>query len=367
MTYSLDDDLWKSSILWSLPDLPDPIQNVSVEVRDEYGNASASTSVSQLAFDTAAEFPWEVFFVSRTSSSLVSDVERVNGDGSGRVELIENESRPPRILVSPNGELLGWRSGDYTRYNEIHFSSRDGTKLRTVTLPQDVTPLAWSPDGTRLVVNDYGVNPTRIWEINPTTGAVSVFATLPTEVTLYSVSADLRYYAYRTASNRLEAVVFDRNTGTEQLIFTGASGGYGPVDLQLSASGAYCGFYDQTGPGHRTILARTDGSGHIDLGWGGVAYVSPDDSTVVYTSNSAARGGTTIFVVADIDGTTRYTDPALIDYSSLYTPDSKFVLKQARMFSDNRLIALELDTGRLIEVIPDEDLSKFSLSICPPR
>jgi hypothetical protein len=368
MTYSEDDDKWKSSLLWSLPPTPAPLQNVSVEVRDEFGNSSASTSVSQLSFDTEDRFPWELAFVSRTASSLEADVEWMKGDGSGRIAVIEDEARPPDILVSPNGEFIAWKSGDFTLGRRLFISSRAGNLLRTVNFPADIGgPLIWSPDGTRLLVNDVGVNPTTVWEVNPSDGSRAMFTTLPTEASLYSVSANLRYFAYRNQSNRRLAIVYDRIDGVERTIFTGAAGGYGPVDLQLSAQGNYCGFYDQTGPGHRTILARTDGSGHLDLGWGGVAYVSPDENTVVYTSNSSAGGGTTTFIVANIDGTTRFTDATLTDYSTIFSADSRFAVKQVATFADNRLVAFDLTTGEVVEIAEDDGLAKFRINVIRPN
>lgn len=367
MAYSKDDDLWKGSILWSLPPIPSATQTVSVEVRDEFGNSSLSTPVSQLTFDTNQAFPWEVFFVSRTNFSLVSSIERMNGDGSGRVKLIEDLVRPPQILVSPSGEFIAWKTGDFTVTRTIYVSSRDGELLHTVVFPRDIDgPLQWAPDSSRFIVNDYGANPTTIWEVSPSTGAISVLTTIPAETTLYSASPDFRYFAYRTATNRLDAVVYDRLNASETTVYNGAAGGYGPVDIQLSAQGNYCGFYDQTDPGHRTILAKTDGSGHLDLGWGGVAYISPDESTVVYTSNTSARGGTKSLVVANIDGSQRLVDTNLVDYSTLYTPDSKFIVKQVRSFADYRLQALNVQTGEVIDLCPDDGLNKIRIGVSKP-
>ena len=368
MTYSQDDNLWKASIMWSLPQSPAALERVNVEVRDEFGNASASSSVSELVFDTANAFPWELFFVSRTASSLVADVERMNGDGSGRVAILENETRPPEILVSPNGELFAWKSGDYTLDRQIMVSARDGTLLRTITFPRQIDgPLVWSPDSTFFLVNDIGVSPTTVWRANPSTGAFSVYCTLPTQATLYSASDNLRYFAYRNQTDRDEARVYDNVAGVERLVYKGPAGTYGPVDIQLSAEGNYCGFYDQIPSGYRTILAKTDGTGHLDLGYGDVAYVSPDESTVCFNRRSAPRGGTYTFVVANIDGTVRYTDPDMTDYSLCYSPDSRFVVKIARSFSDYRLLAMELTSGNILEICEDDGLNKFRLNLAVPR
>lgn len=362
MTYSRDDDRWKSSILWSLPPAPTSTYNVSVEVRDQFGNASASTTASELVFDTDPVFPWEMFFVSRTASSLVSSIERMNGDGSGRVKLLEDLVRPPRILPSPNGEFIAWKTGDYTIDDEIYISSREGTRLHTVRFPRAVgPPFQWRSDSTTFVVTDVGMNPTTVWEISPTTGVATVLCTIPSEAQTGSASADLRYFAYRTASNRYDAVVYDRINDTETTIFSGDPAGYGPVGMTLSAQGNYCGFYDQTGPGHRSILARSDGSGHLDLGWGAVTYVTPDESTILYHSRTAARGGTVTCVVADIDGTTRFTEPSLTDYSAYITPDSRYSVQLVRSFADYRLQSLDLQTGEINTLSPDDGLNKFWL------
>jgi hypothetical protein len=367
MTYSEDDDLWKSSMLWSLPQVPAATQTVMVEVRDEYGNISASTSVSELLFKTESIFPWEMFFVSRTSSSLVSDVERMNGDGSGRQIIIENETRPPDILVSLNGELIAWQSGDFTLDRQIRISTRDGTPVRTVTFPRDVAgPLAWNPEGTRVLINDVGIDPTTVWALDPTSGSYSVFTTIPDEASLYSASADLRYFAYRHGTNRDEAWVHDISGG-ETLIYKAPASSSGPVDLQLSAQGNYCGFYDQISAGYRTILARTDGTGHLDLGYGGVAYVSPDETKIAYNSKSAPRGGGVTFTVADINGATLFTDSDMIDYSTVFSRDSKFVVKQARTFADERILTMDLATGEVNEVCTDDGLAKFRINLAVPR
>ena len=139
------------------------------------------------------------------------------------------------------------------------------------------------------------------------------------------------------------------------------------MDIQLSAQGNYCGFYDQISSGYRTILAKTDGTGHLDLGHGDVAYVSPDESTVCFNRRSAPRGGTYTFVVANIDGTVRYTDPDMTDYSLCYSPDSRFVVKIARSFSDYRLLAMELTSGNILEICEDDGLNKFRLNLAVPR
>ena len=368
MTYSEDDNLWKASIMWSLPQSPAALERVNVEVRDEFGNASASSAVTELVFDTVNAFSWELFFVSRTASSLVADVERMNGDGSGRVAIIENETRPPEIMVSPNGELVAWKSGDYTLDRQIMISGRDGTLLQTVTFPRKIDgPLVWSPDSTFFLVNDYGVSPTTVWRVNPASGAFSVYCTLPTQATLYSASANLRYFGYRNQTDRDEARVYDNTTGVETVVYKGPAGTSGPVDIQMSAQGNYCGFYDQIPSGYRSILAKTDGTGHVDLGYGDVAWVSPDETTVCFNRNSAPRGGTSTFVMANMDGSVRYTDSDMIDYSLCYTPDSRFAVKIARAFADHRLLAMELTTGNIIEICKDDGLNKFRLNLALPR
>jgi TolB protein len=80
------------------------------------------------------------------------DLYLVGADGSGFVQLTDDEARDRGPRFSPDGERIAFYSNRGGRYS-LWLINRDGSGLRRLSERPTVAPPVWSPDGTRLAAD----------------------------------------------------------------------------------------------------------------------------------------------------------------------------------------------------------------------
>lgn len=362
MTYSSDDNRWKSSISWSLPASPGATQTVNVEVRDRFNNTSVSTPASRVVFDTNPRVNAKLFFVSRPNSSTESSIETVNGDGSGRRVLVKDLPSGPLLAASPSGEFLAWIGDGVINNNQLAISDTEGRILQVVTLPRSLSyDLAWSDDSRRVIVNDGGVSPTTMWSVNPTDGSFTTLITFAERVDRPSISGDLQKICYTKPASDHILYCYDRSAGTETAIYTGPTPSARVGSYHISRAGNYCGFIVSQSYPSNSVIAATDGSSSVDLGKGSQPTISPDESTVIFIS----RETSTQVVVSRIDGTQLHAHPSFnganaTERQHVFTPDSRHAVFQAGVWFDHRFMAIDVASGDELELLGSDGLNNFS-------
>ena len=366
MTYSPDDNRWKSSIFYSLPATPTATQTVSVKVRDRYNNVSADTALSSLTFDTSGPIRAGIFFVSRPDGSSNSSIETVNGDGSGRRPLVEGLSQAPVLAASPSGQFLAWLGDGNLDNNQIAISDTEGEILQVVALPGPLSyDIAWSEDSRQVVVSATGANPTSVWTVDVDGATISTLASLSGSCQRPSVSSNLERIVYRKQGNNTTVFCFDTTTSTETVIYSDPSMS-NVGSFRISQAGNYCGFVASQMWDSNGIVASTDGSSPpLDLGPGSQPTISPDETKIIYINREPP--GPKLEIRA-IDGTlihsfSGFNGPNATERQHAFTPDSAYAIFQAGVWFDHRLMGAEVSSGTVFELLKDDNLNKFSPNV----
>ncbi|CAN5497437.1 S41 family peptidase [soil metagenome] len=155
---------------------------------------------------------------------------------------------------SPNGRQIAYFSDESGEYALV-IAPQDGIgDRRTIALPEATFPFhpQWSPDGTRILYRDAGMN---IWQIEIASGRAARVATelqAHPQRSLDPVwSPDSRYIAYaRRLESQLRAIfIHDIRTGTNRQLTDGMSDAY---QAQWDRSGKYLYFLASTDYGLNT-------------------------------------------------------------------------------------------------------------------
>jgi Tol biopolymer transport system component len=141
-------------------------KDLSDQVKLASGSANSGWALwkpggAKLAFDSDRADP------DPTDSEAISDIFKMNPDGSGVVKLTDSESLNSDAGWSPDGKKIAFDSDRANRQGrqEIYVMDADGTNVRRVTpLPAnaiiDGAP-RFSPDGGRIVFTRYITDPGR--------------------------------------------------------------------------------------------------------------------------------------------------------------------------------------------------------------
>ena len=121
---------------------------------------SSETSATDVQVDPsiqqASKAPsGRIAFHSERSSNY--EIYTMNADGSGVVQLTDNDSSDCCPVWSPDGSRIAFRSDrdNSNHVSDIYVMNADGTGVEQITDGSDNYHLAWSPDGTRITFTAY--------------------------------------------------------------------------------------------------------------------------------------------------------------------------------------------------------------------
>ncbi len=209
---------------------------------------------------------WEDVTARMTNIALSATGKRVVAEARGEIFTIPAEKGDVRNLSrssgsaerdpawSPDGKYVSYfsdRSGEY----KLVIEAQDGlTPPREIALPKPThyyTP-AWSPDSTKIVYTDTGLN---VWVLDVATGQTKVVGNDPWMVPQRTLnpawSPDSKWIAYSSRLNSLYRAIFVANvdTGEKKQITDGLADAMFPV---WDASGKYLWFLASTDFGLRS-------------------------------------------------------------------------------------------------------------------
>ena len=165
--------------------------------------------------------------------------------------------------VSPDGRLIAYASmaADST---ELRIVGADGSGQRVVMKGQDITPEAWSSDGTRILANHFGATPTNeLALVSVADGAMTVVKSGSNlSATANAFSPDGRYIVY----NRQE------DPAKSSAVYIMSTGGSDQARLPSDGSGA------MWTPDGRSIVYRSNRSGQPALWSQAIADGKPQGS-----------------------------------------------------------------------------------------
>lgn len=322
MTFSKADRVWKCSSSWKVPPNPTSSYNVSLKVRDKYGNLALDSSNSSLEILVPAE-DFQVYFTydeDTFDAARTKTYEVINSDGSGR-QVLMTVPHFHNFYGSPDSQLIAMQSNDVSNGLEIYFTARDGTILNTTTVPRKSFIKSWASDNSAVFThtNNSATQPVIVYKVKADGSPAEVLASLPPSTHLFNISGDGRYilFAARPATGDQELTILDRNDNSQRVLYTDPNlwkGSFSPDQEYIAFAAS-----------NRLHRMRLDGTDDRDFGPGFKILFSPDGNRMA-TVNGSISGAT--FKVLDIDGNLIWEKPGHQSgyNSTAWSPDGKTII-----------------------------------------
>ena len=294
-----------------------------------------------------------------------SEIYVMNGDGSGVVQLTDNDSDDRYPAWSPDGRRIAFASdgdSDFEIENvdlyDIYVMNADGSGAERLTENdyQDGDP-AWLPDGDRIVFSSHG--------------EISVMNADGSGVELLThndpVSGRILYYTGLDGDGDGLIDVYVRNDDGGLELFTD----FGSIDwdsidryASWSPDGSRIAFQSQRDGDMDIYLMNGDGSGveqltenenyDVSPAW------SPDGGRIVFISDRDDGGDNEIYVMnTDGSGVERLTDNDYYDHGPSWSPDGGRIAFSSFRDDDHEIYVMNADGSSVVQLTDNENYDGF--------
>ncbi len=289
----------------------------------------------------------------------IGHIFRINSDGTGQVQLTFGERGESSPRWSPDGKSIAFTARrDPDSVNQIYVLHADGGEARRITNhPAATGSITWAPDGKTIYFTATDAKSAEERERDRVQDDVFAFEENPPSLGLRGASNFKQRHLWTT----------DLEGRTKQI----TSGDWSVNNYDLSDDGKRLtlhrmpnplfGFNDRS----EVWLMNADGSNAKQLTTNTVpesnASLSPDGSTVLFTSSSNAQFESyyndKLFLVPAAGGASRVLLPADTAYgveNAVWTNDSKAIYFTANMGVHNEIMRVDAATGRVTQLTKGE-------------